>query len=457
MRKFLLGLVSACGLVTACATPEVQPNKVASGETVVLRHFTLFDGTGAAPQDDAALVMSNGVIRWVGPASNLKVPAGAVVQDLAGKFVMPGLIDSHVHLGVDKGQANYSVATIDDQLKLYAAYGVTAVLSLGTDQDAAFEVRRAERETPTGMARVYTAGLGVVYDGGYGGLAGLHQRAKTPDEARDLVDSQAAKGADVIKLWMDDGFGDIPKLMPYSMSAAIISEAHKHGLKAVAHVFYGDSAREMVMQGLDAFAHEVRDYPLDDAFLADMKQHGTWQMAATLSREASFAYPKLPFVDDPFFFRGVTPEVRARLKSPAFQEKAKADPHFPMYNGVLRIAMSNLAREAEAGVNFGMGTDSGLGQRFPGYFAHWELELMVEAGLSPSQALTAATSSNARFLGANDIGTIAPGKQADLLVLARSPLENIRNTRMISQVFVGGRAVPTIWQTCVGQASDACS
>jgi imidazolonepropionase-like amidohydrolase len=103
-----------------------------------------------------------------------------------------------------------------------------------------------------------------------------------------------------------------------------------------------------------------------------------------------------------------------------------------------------------------MGTDSGLGKRFPGYFAHWELELMVQAGLTPLEALTAATGNNAQYLEDGSIGVIAPGKKADLLVLARSPLQDIRNTRMISQVFIEGKPVPTIWQTCIGQPLAAC-
>ena len=456
MTKFLIAMVATCALVTGCAAPNAGTRfgSAGDGDTIVLRHITLFDGTGSAPVDDAALVITGSQISWVGKSSEVQVPVGAVVQDLDGKFVMPGLIDSHAHLGVDAGLENYSVATIENQLKLLAAYGVTAVQSLGTDQDTTFEVREAARAEGTGMARVYTSGLGVVYN--YGGIAGLPQRVKTPEEARELVDSQAAKGADAIKLWMDDGFGDIPMLMPYPISEAVISQAHARDLRAVAHVFYRDSALEMVNQGLDAFGHEVRDHPLDDAFLAAMKQHGTWQLAATLSREASFANSRLPFLDDPFFYRGVTPDLRARLKSPETKEQAERDPHFAEYDEVLRMAMDNLARQAKAGVRYGMGTDSGLGKRFLGYFAHWELELMVEAGLTPIQALTAATSSNADFLRATDIGTIAPGKRADLLVLARSPLDDIRNTRMISQVYVGGQSVPTIWQTCVGRPSDAC-
>ncbi len=455
-----IGLVAlaAVAATSGCAGPSAGTQAASAGgePAVVLQHFTMIDGTGAPPVEDAALVITAGRITWVGAWSNLEAPAGAVVEDLKGQFVMPGLIDNHVHLGLDEGQENYSVDTIEKQLKLYAAYGVTTVQSLGTDQDAAFEVRKAEEAGQPGMARVFTSGLGVVFDGGYGGMPGLPQRVKTPDEARALVDAQKAKGADLIKLWMDDGFGDIPKLMPYPISGAVISQAHKDGLKAVAHIFYRDSARELVDEGVDGFAHQVRDKPVGDDFIGAMKKNGTWQMAATLSREAVFVYARLPFLDDPFFVRGMTPQALARLKSDEFQRAAAADPHFSAYPGVLQTAMENFAKEAKAGVRYGMGTDSGLGKRFPGYFAHWELELMVQAGLTPLQALTAATGSNAEFLGTNEIGVIAAGKKADLLVLARSPLENIRNTRMISEVFVNGQRVPTIWQTCTGQPLEAC-
>jgi imidazolonepropionase-like amidohydrolase len=103
-----------------------------------------------------------------------------------------------------------------------------------------------------------------------------------------------------------------------------------------------------------------------------------------------------------------------------------------------------------------MGTDSGPTARFPGYFAHWELELMVQAGITPLQALTAATGTNAALLGAKDIGTVQAGKWADLLVLDRDPTADIRNTRAIRAVYVAGQALPTIWQTCTGRAADAC-
>lgn len=462
--NWLAGPLAATGFVLAvggCSGAK-QPAPAASGkaDTIVLNHFTLIDGTGAQPVEDAALIMEDGRISWVGRSADLKTPDGAAVEDLTGKFVMPGIIDNHVHLaevdGLDQNTKYYTADNIKNQLRLYAAYGVTTVQSLGTDQDLTIDIRNAERKGRPTMARIYAARLGVVYDHGYGGLPGLPQRVDTPAEARKLVDDQKAKGADLIKLWMDDEFGALPKLMPYSISTAVIDEAHKDGLKAVAHVFYLANAKELVREGIDGFAHEIRDKPIDAALIDAMKRHGTWQMAATLSREASFTYTKLPFLDDPFFSRGVTPAVLQELKSDARQKKLAAAPNFSKYQSVFDNAMANFAREAKAGVRYGMGTDSGPSGRFPGYFAHWELSLMVKDGLTPLQALTAATGGNAEFMGAKDIGTIAPGKWGDLLVLDADPVADISNTRTIDEVFIAGNKVPTIWQTCTGRPIDAC-
>lgn len=448
-------------LSSAClAIAVVAGAGPAAAETVVLRDFTLIDGTGAAPVAGQAMVVTDGRIRWVGPSARVKVPAEAKVERLSGKYLMPGLIDSHVHLGLVDGITQslkyQTAANIEDQLKTYAAYGVTTVQTLGTEQDLIFPIQR-ERNGRTAETRVYTVGQGVVFKGSYGGVPGLDQQVATPEEARKMVDAQAAKGADLIKLWVDDEFGMLDERMPPRISEAVIDEARKAGKKTVAHIFYYDNAAELTRDGVNAFAHSVRDRAVDDVLLGEMKSKDVWQMAATLSREASFTYTLLPFVDDPFFSRGVTPAVISELKSPDRIAKLGAAPNFPKYAPTLQYALDNFGREVKAGIRYGMGTDSGPTARFPGYFAHWELELMVKAGVTPLQALTAATSANAEFMGAKDIGTIAPGKWADLLVLDRDPTKDIRNTRAITAVYIAGTKVPTIWQTCKGRAAAACA
>ena len=202
--------------------------------------------------------------------------------------------------------------------------------------------------------------------------------------------------------------------------------------------------KQLAAAGIDGFAHTVRDRPVDDELIRLMKQHGTWQMAATLSREASlFAYAKPSQVlDDPFFAGAVAPDVLAELKSPAYQQKIAADPELARYPEYLRTAQRNLKRLAEAGVRYGFGTDSGPPARFAGYFEHWEAQLMVEAGLTPAQVIVAATRSAAEFLGtAKDLGSLEQGKWADFVVLRENPLTDIRNTRTIEQVFIAGNPI----------------
>jgi len=418
----------------------------AGGEVQVLKNFTLIDGTGGQPVTSAAMIVDNGRIAWVGPAARLKPPAGAETVDLSGRFVMPGIVNLHGHVGntVDLRQDAkfYSRESVQKNLAIYASYGVTTVLSLGTDQDAIFQIREEQRAGRPGVARVYTAGQGLVFRGGYGGLPGVTPEVATPAEADAAVERLSKKGVDIVKFWMDDHLG-AQKKMPYEVAKAIIDGAHKRHLRVAAHIFYLEDARRLVDYGVDGLAHSVRDKDLDESLLALMKTRGTWQMAATLTREASmFIYAQTPaFAGDPFFARSVSPAVIETLKSPAYQKSMAADPHFAEYKGYLETAKRNLKTLANAGIPYGFGTDTGPPGRFPGYFEQWEMELMREAGLTPMQVIVAATGSAARFLGTKELGTLEPGRWADLVVLDRDPLSDIRNTRAIRSVYVAGKKV----------------
>ncbi len=416
----------------------------------VLTNFTLIDGTTRAPVRNAAMVIGDdGRIAWAGPASRLRAPGGAQRLDLGGRYVIPGLIDLHVHLAVSDGLATAPVhltrANMERDLRNYAAYGVTTVQVMGTDSDHVFAIRHAQRATHRpSEARVYTAGQGIVFRGGYGGVPTINRPVATPQEAEAEVDRQAANGVDFIKFWVDDELHTMPP-MPPEISAAVIRAAHRHGLRAIAHIFYLADAKRLVEQGVDGFAHGVRDQPVDQALVDAMRRRGTWQVAETLSREASmFAYgAPAPFLSDPFFTRAVRPEVLAQLRDPARQQRLAANPHFGEFPGFLEQAQANLRRLAAGGVNIGFGTDSGPVSRFGGYFAHWELELLVQSGFTPAEALRMATGNAARFLRANDLGTLQRGRWADLVVLDRDPLADIRNSRSIHAVYVAGRMVPT--------------
>jgi imidazolonepropionase-like amidohydrolase len=415
-------------------------------EVKAIKNFTLIDGTGRPPLAHAAMIIDNGRILWVGPAAQLKTAASTQVIDLQGKYVMPGIINLHVHLGdtigLDQDAKFFTPENVEKDLKTYASYGVTTVLSMGTDKDSIFKIRDQQRAGRPTETRVYTAGQGFVFEGGYGGIEGVNHGVSTVAEVEPAVAAQAAKHVDIIKLWLDDHLGT-KKKMPYDIAQAIIVSAHQHHLRVVAHIFYLQDARQLVDYGVDGLAHSVRDKPVDAEFIADMKRHGTWQEAATLSREASmFVYGQTPpYASDPFFTRSILPGVLATLKSPAYQQKVRSDPDFSMYPGFLRTAEHNLKTLADAGVPYGFGTDSGPPGRFPGYFSHWEMELMVQAGLTPMQVITAATGSAAKFLHAKDLGTLEMNKWADLIVLDKNPLDDIKNTRSINAVYIAGNHV----------------
>jgi hypothetical protein len=212
----------------------------------------------------------------------------------------------------------------------------------------------------------------------------------------------------------------------------------------------------------------VRDQPVDQALLDAMKAKGVWMVSPTLSREMAYSLAVMPWLQDPFFTRGVTPGTVAALRSPDREKNVVLGPtRFPGLpyekkvfwdmDRTLFQALENYQAMVKAGVKTGMGTDSGPNGRFPGFNAHEEMQLQVLSGRSPMDAIKAATSDNAEWLGDKTIGTIQTGKWADLLVLDDDPLADIRNTKSISAVYVAGNSVPTIWQTCRDRASSACT
>jgi imidazolonepropionase-like amidohydrolase len=379
--------------------------------------------------------------------AQLKAPAGAETLDLTGKYVIPGIINLHGHLGnvVDLTQdpKNFTRENLEKNLKTYASFGVTTMVSMGSDQDLVFEYRAKQRAGRPNMTRIYTAYKGFTGEGGYPtsapGMKGVPYEVKTPAEVAKDVDELAAKKVDLVKIWVDDHLGKERKIS-IDLSQSIIQNAHKHGLPVAAHMFYLSDAKQLVNAGLDALVHSVRDKPVDQELIDSMKKHGAWQAAATLTRELSvFAYANPPqWLKDPFFTRSVSPKVIQTLTSDAYVKKVGADPENMRYKEFLSTAQKNLKKLADSGVKYGFGTDTGPPGRFPGFFEHLEMELMVEAGLTPMQVLTAATRNSAEFLKNKELGTLEKGKWGDLVVLTKNPIESIKNTRTIETVYIAG-------------------
>jgi imidazolonepropionase-like amidohydrolase len=388
----------------------------------------------------------------VGPKAQLKAPAGAQTISLAGKYVMPGIINLHGHLGnvveLTQDPKNFTRANVEKQLKTYAQYGVTSMVSMGSDQDLIFQMRSEQRAGRPSMTRIFTAGRGFTGKAGYPttvpGMKGVPFEVAEKGEIDRAVSRLADQKVDIVKIWVDDHLGKEKKI-PTDVSAIIIEAARQKGLKVAAHIFYLEDAKALVKAGLWGLAHSVRDKDVDADLIAAMKQKGAWQAAATLTREYStFAFGKdAPMLKDPFFTKGVSPTVVSTVSGDAYKKRIASDPDFAKYPVFLKTAQRNLKKLADAGVKYGFGTDTGPPARFTGYFEHLEMELMVEAGLTPMQVIQAASKNSAEFLGqSKDLGTIEAGHWADLIVLGKNPVENIKNTRTIEQVFIAGNRVP---------------
>src|SRR6185436_7708977 len=218
-------------------------------------------GDGRAPIENAAFVVSGNRITEVGRAGQVRVPAGATRVNLAGKTVMPAIVDTHNHLSQTREM-------LTDDLKRRAYYGVGAAQSLGQDAaDAPFEIRA---NPIPGAARFFTAGRGITSP--EPGRTMAPYWVTTTAEARKAVQELAAKKVDIVKIWVDDRMGTVTKLSP-ELYRAVIDEAHKHGLRVIAHIYTLEDAKATLRAGLDAYAHGVRDKDLDDEFMALVKQH----------------------------------------------------------------------------------------------------------------------------------------------------------------------------------------
>lgn len=425
--RLIVTLVSVLAGVGAAAASGAQ----APATVLAFTGATLIDpGSPAAPLADGVIIVRDGRIAEVGPAASTPVPAGARRVDVAGRFIIPGLISTHSHVSDGQGVAPraYTAENTRRQLQLFARYGITSVWSLGGEQAPAFVARDAQDTPSLDRSRIHVAGDVI--------------SAATPEEARQRVAAVAALNPDIVKIRVDDNLGTARKMAP-EVYRAVIDEAHQRGLRVAAHIFYLADAKALLRAGVDMIAHSVRDTEIDAEFIDLMKARNV-PYCPTLTRElATFVYRSTPdFFADPFFRREADPALVGQLQEPARQQAMRESSSAARYEQALKVAERNLEKAADAGVLVVMGTDSGaFPERFEGYFEHLELQMMVDAGMTPAQALRSATADAARAMRTPRVGTLAPGNWADLVVLDADPRADIRNTRTIASVWIAGTRV----------------
>src|SRR5882724_2785885 len=432
--------------VLACLVPALTLGAVGcklNEETKVkaIIGAVLIDGNGGPPITDSVVVISGSRIRAAGLRANVPIPAGSDKINGSGKFLTPGLIDLHVHLGTRGGPgfqaAEYTRERIERNLNSYLYYGVTTVRSIGTERDAGFAVRKAERDGALLSARLFTAGRGFTSVHGHPSqeIGDIARQTDDPESARKQADELAAQQVDCIKIWMDDLHGKQPKIKP-TVVDAIIEEARKYNIPVTVHIATLADTEFLVKSGAAGFLHMIRDTEdLDPAFLAKLSALKLPFAPTLVRQELAWLYEQHPeLLDDPDVARTIEPQVIQAVK-----DSTRGKPPDGRSREEFARAMRNTRRMLVAGVPIGVGSDGGSAIDFPGSMTLRELELLEEAGLTPVQVITAATRNGALDLGKLDeLGTIEAGKRADLLLLNANPLEDVKNFRKIDQVMLNG-------------------
>jgi len=434
------------GLVALAAATFAWP---ASAQTVLFEGARLITGDGGAAVENSAILAERGTITRIARSGEITAPAGATRIDLAGKTVMPAIIATHVHPGFQSGLTylaeNFKRETILDDLNRALYFGVSTVMSQGVERgEVMYQIRAEQAEGRLGGARLMLAGRGMgAPNAGPGNpvYANFAYEVTTEEQARANVRELVAKKVDAVKIWVDDRGGRAPRL-PIAIARAAIDEAHKAGLKVAAHIFYHDDAVALAEAHIDSFAHLVRDKVMSDELIALTIKNKVYVMPNIGSPERGIYTTPAPWLDEPYLAGllrdTIAPEVIERMHN----AHVKRDPALAERNAEnYDILKRSVAKLGAAGALVILGSDTGLEDHFFGYAEQKEMELMVQAGMTPSQVIVAATSRAAEYLGLTDRGLVAVGKRADLLVLDGNPLDDIRSTRRIAKLYLAGAEV----------------
>ncbi len=438
----LLAALAVSALAATCSSAPAPQRSTGT----LFEGARLLVGDGTEPIERSAFVVEGGSFTRVGRQGEVSALAGAARVDLSGKTIMPAIIDAHAHLGYRKGPSfqieNYTRENILDHLRRLAYHGVAAVMSMGTERPEGYALRDELRKTPLPDTALFlTAGRGLAMPNG-GPAPPLRDApigVATDADARRAVRDLRARAVDgYVKVWLDDRGGTVKKLPP-DVYAAAIDEARRQNLRTVTHVFDREDVKAIMRAGIDGLAHPPwrSGAPVDDELLALFKERPNVFVLLTLwgTRHDIFG-PRPAWLDDPLLRETFSAEDIRLLENPAVGEDAPA-------KWKAGIVPRGVAALKAAGVRFGLGDDAGAtnGAQYFGFASHIEMAAMVEAGLSPADAITAATRDSAAILGLDRLGTVAVGKSADFLVLHANPLDDINNTRRIHSVYLRGTEV----------------
>ena len=423
------------------------PDPAASGPAVQL--FTggrLIVGDGRVIEEAAFLVRDDLIVR-VGIAGEVPAPPEASVVDLTGRTVMPALVNTHAHLGWERytswGSGNFTRENLVDHLHRHAYYGVGTVISTGSDiEEIALEVRQAQRVGEVEGARyLVSPGVGIpgggpnprfTNDAGWWGLHGV----TSPAEAREVVRAEAARGIRILKIWVDardERRGARVKLHP-DIYAAVLDEAQVRDIRVIAHATTLEDHKRLIAAGARRFIHMPYDMAVDDEYLGLVAARNVF-IVPTIGMVTRREPYRRPVYEDPFFQEQVPEEVVAMLREAVAGDPGAATPRTAAAEARARLIRDNFMRLRDHVI---LGTDAGAVGDFFGYADHLELELFVRLGMTPAEAIVAATTRASRAFGLTGTGSIEAGRSADFMVLDANPLDDITHTRRIAAVYLRG-------------------
>lgn len=414
--KKALGLL----LLTLLPTQVVaQVNQAAQSQTLVFKHVTIIDTTGAQPKSDMTIVIQGNRVIALGKASKTRVPKAARVIDATGKFLIPGLWDMHVHIGnEDFDQSSY--------LPLFIANGVTGIrIMTGLPEHYSWR-----KEIDNGML------LGPR-------MVVASQQIDEPQtfalEARVVIRKAKQEGADFFK---------VHDSLPRDGYFALMAEAKRLNLPVEGHVPISISAKEASQAGQKSVEHftglseATSDNGKAEALIAVFKKNRTWLCPTIIMRSNYASLDDKNLANDPRL-KYVKPSWKNRWLKMTKDAVNTPSSEWSKRKELIRKEKELVGKMQKGGVGLLAGTDDANPYSFPGFSLHDELAMLVEAGLTPMQALQAATLHPAKFFNKlESLGTVEKEKIADLVLLDANPLENIRNTQRISAVIVNGRYFP---------------